>query len=51
MKKEVSMKFLIIVLAIRLIVEWITGKTNKSNVQENGMMNDKIRHPAEYELR
>ena len=45
------MKFLIIVLAIRLIVEWITGKTNKINVQENGMMNDKIRHPAEYELR
>ena len=45
------MKFLIIVLAIRLIVEWITGKTNKGNVQENGMMNDKIRHPAEYELR
>jgi hypothetical protein len=45
------MKFLIIVLAIRLIVEWITGKTNKINVQENGMVNDTIRHPAEYELR
>jgi len=51
MEKEESMKILIIVMAIRLIIEWTNGKTNKSNVQENGMINDKIRHPAEYELR
>lgn len=45
------MKFLIIVLAIHLVIEWVSGKKNTNNVQENGLMNDKVRHPAEYELR
>ena len=45
------MKFLLIVLAIHLVVEALTGKKNKNSSPAEGEMNDPVRHPAEYELR
>lgn len=50
-RKEVAMKFLLIVLAIHFIVKVLIKKENKSNVHHKGMTNCKVRHPAEYELR
>ena len=45
------MKFLLVVLAVHLVIEWISGKKNTKKVQDDGTMNEKVHHPAEYELR
>ena len=44
------MKFLLIILAIRLLVELITNRKNKRTPTEISKM-DKVYHPAEYEVR
>ena len=45
------MKFLLIVLAIRFIIELFSSKPNAKNEAETEKTNELIRHPAEYELR
>jgi predicted nucleic acid-binding Zn ribbon protein len=50
-KREVAMKFLLIVLIIRLIVTLLISKKDNGNTNEAELMNNDIRHPAEFELR
>lgn len=45
------MKFLFIALIIRLIVTLLISKKDSDNTNEAGLMNNDIRHPAEFELR
>lgn len=44
------MKFLLIVLAIHLAAEMITGKRKEENKNDKGTTG-KTAHPAEYDLR
>ncbi len=44
------MKFLLIVLAIHFVIEWFSYK-GKEKEKEMDEVNDKIRHPAEFDLR
>lgn len=44
------MKFLLIILAIRLLVGVLTKK-NKSDQNNVELMNENILHPAEFDLR
>lgn len=45
------MKFLLIVLAIRFVIEVLTRKEKNKEVQVNAGKNINVRHPAERELR
>jgi hypothetical protein len=45
------MKFLLVVLLIRLVVSWLVGKQDTGNTNEVELMDNDIRHPAEFELR
>jgi hypothetical protein len=49
-RPEVTMKFLMIVLAIRFIAELVSNK-RKNNNNDANVMNEKIIHPAEFALR
>ncbi len=50
MEGRYAMKFLLIVLAIRLLIELITRNKNKITKTEIRKV-DKVYHPAEYEVR
>jgi hypothetical protein len=45
------MKFLLIVLAVHFVVELISRKRKETKNSETELMNDAVRHPAEFELR
>jgi len=45
------MKFLLIVLAIHCIGELISNKRKDKRINEAEEINEKVYHPAEYELR
>ena len=45
------MKFLLIVLIIRLIVTLLISRKDNGNTNEAELINNGIRHPAEFELR
>jgi hypothetical protein len=45
------MKFLIFVLITRFVIELVSNKKDKPHVSEADVMNEKIRHPAEFNLR
>ncbi len=45
------MKFLLIVWAIRLVAEALAYKRKKINSNDAGVKNNKVFHPAEFELR
>jgi hypothetical protein len=51
LEKEVSMRFLLIVLAIHFTVELISNKRKTRKEMETNEMNEPVRHPAEFELR
>jgi hypothetical protein len=44
------MKFLLAVLAVHFVVELFSSK-KKVNANEVNVLNDTVRHPAEFELR
>ncbi len=44
------MKFLLIVLAIHLAAEMVTGKRKEENKNDKGAIGKTV-HPAEYDLR
>jgi hypothetical protein len=50
-EKEVAMKFLWVMLAIRTVVKMISYKRNKTNTNKAGTMNKRVLHPAEFGLR
>lgn len=50
-QKEVVMKFLLSVLAVRFIVELFSQKDKNAAAINSGVMNKNIRHPAEFMLR
>ena len=50
-KGRYVMKLLLIVLTIRFIVELISNKRNDNRNKNDEVMNENIRHPAEYQLR
>ena len=45
------MKFLLIVLIIRFLVEAITKKDKNAMEEVGEVMNEKIYHPSEFQLR
>lgn len=45
------MKFLMFVLITRFVFELVSNKKNKTHLSEADMMNEKIFHPAEFNLR
>jgi len=45
------MKFLLITLAIRFIIELFSNKSKTGHEAKNDETNELVRHPAEYELR
>ncbi len=45
------MKFLLVVLAIHFIGELISNKRKDKRIIEADEMNERVYHPAEYELR
>ncbi len=45
------MKFVMIVLVIRFVAELISSKRKKVAISEGNERNEKILHPAEFELR
>ena len=49
--KEVAMKFIMTVLAIRFIAELIGNKRKNINVNVKDQKDETVRHPAEYGLR
>ena len=49
--KEVAMKFIMMVLAIRFIAELIGNKRKNINVNVKDQKDETVRHPAEYGLR
>lgn len=44
-------KYLLVVLIIRFTVELIANKRKGNKVTDVDVLNDAIRHPAEYQLR
>ena len=50
-EKEVEMKFLMIVLFIRFVIGLVSNKENKIRERKPIVMNDKVYHPAEFDLR
>jgi predicted nucleic acid-binding Zn ribbon protein len=50
-KSEVTMKFLLVVVIIRLVVSWLMGEKATCNIDRVESMDSDIRHPAEFELR
>ncbi|MBK7291734.1 MAG: hypothetical protein KBF82_13570 [Chitinophagaceae bacterium] len=50
-KGRYVMKFLLVVLAIRFIVELISNKRKENKNSDAEVLNKNIRHPAEYQLR
>ena len=49
-EKEVAMKFLLLVLGIRTVIEIIRNSKNK-NMDKVDVKDRLVRHPAEFELR
>ena len=49
--KEVAMKFIMVVLAVRFIAEVIGNKRKSIKDDNQAAMNELVRHPAEYRLR
>lgn len=49
--KQVAMKFLVIVLVIRFIIQLVSNKRNNTNTNDAGAGKVKIFHPAEFGLR
>ena len=45
------MKFLLIVFALHVIGELISNKRKNSKLDETEVMNENVRHPAEFDLR
>jgi hypothetical protein len=45
------MKFLMFVLFTHFVIELVSNKKNKTHVNEAEAMNEKIYHPAEFNLR
>jgi hypothetical protein len=45
------MKFLMFVLITRFVIELVSNKKNRTQVNDADVMNEKIFHPAEYNLR
>jgi hypothetical protein len=45
------MKFLLIALGIRVAVKIVSTKRKKTNLNKADVMNELVRHPAEFELR
>jgi hypothetical protein len=45
------MKFLLIVFALHVIGKLISKKRNDGCVEEPGVTNENVPHPAEYDLR
>lgn len=45
------MKFLLIVLIIRFLIELVSHKKNKAPVKDADVISERILHPAEFELR
>lgn len=45
------MKFLLAVLAIHFIGEWISNKRKDKEIDNADVSNETVRHPAEFDLR
>lgn len=50
-EKEVAMKFIMMVLAIRFVAELINNKIKSNKADRTAEANEEVRHPAEYRLR
>ena len=45
------MKFLMFALITRFVIELVSNKKDRAHVSESDVMNEKVRHPAEFNLR
>jgi hypothetical protein len=50
-EKEVSMKFLMIVLTVHFVAEMIGNKRNAAKKGKTDERNEKVLHPAEFDIR